>query len=141
MYKFDFWRENCYLFKADFLARKLLLFYLKSKAILITNLARKLIFFRIFELRCNNFHFWGENSNSTIFQDADVFEEDIEELLNMGEKKTQEENKKLEALGESSLRTFTLDTKPEDSVYNFEGEDFKEKQREEIGKKNSQKSC
>ena len=53
----------------------------------------------------------------------------------MGEKKTQEENKKLEALGESSLRTFTLDTKPEDSVYNFEGEDFKEKQREEIGKK------
>merc|ERR1712025_1504288 len=57
----------------------------------------------------------------------------IEELLNMGEKKTQEENKKLEALGESSLRTFTLDTKPEDSVYNFEGEDFKEKQREEIG--------
>ena len=67
MYKFDFWRENCYFFKADFLARKLLLFYLKSKAILITNLARKLIFFRIFELRCNNFHFWGENSNSTIF--------------------------------------------------------------------------
>jgi len=67
-------------------------------------------------------------------KDADVFEEDIEELLNMGEKKTQEENKKLEALGESSLRTFTLDTKPEDSVYNFEGEDFKEKQREEIGK-------
>merc|ERR1712004_198696 len=52
-------------------------------------------------------------------KDADVFEEDIEELLNMGEKKTQEENKKLEALGESSLRTFTLDTKPEDSVYNF----------------------
>ena len=59
----------------------------------------------------------------------------------MGEKKTQEENKKLEALAESSLRTFTLDTKPEDSVYNFEGEDFKEKQREEIGKNNFQKSC
>merc|ERR1712025_669324 len=57
----------------------------------------------------------------------------IEELLNMGEKKTQEENKKLEALGESSLRSFTLDTKPEDSLYNFEGEDFREKQRDEIG--------
>merc|ERR1719323_1110587 len=66
-------------------------------------------------------------------KESDVVEEDIDELLNMGEKKTQEENKKLEALGESSLRTFTLDTKPEDSVYNFEGEDFKEKQREEIG--------
>merc|ERR1719445_915577 len=71
----------------------------------------------------------------TIFasKDADVFEDDIEELLRMGETKTQEENKKLEALGESSLRNFTLDTKPEDSVYNFEGEDFREKQREEIG--------
>merc|ERR1739844_154426 len=60
-------------------------------------------------------------------------EEDIDALLELGEKKTKEENKKLESLGESSLRTFTLDTKPEDSVYNFEGEDFREKQREEIG--------
>ena len=54
-------------------------------------------------------------------KDGEGFSEDIEELLKMGETKTQEENKKLEALGESSLRTFTLDTKPEDSVYNFEG--------------------
>merc|ERR1712241_1416609 len=66
-------------------------------------------------------------------KDADVMEEDIDALLELGEKKTKEENKKLESLGESSLRTFTLDTKPEDSVYNFEGEDFREKQREEIG--------
>ena len=58
-------------------------------------------------------------------KDGDVFEDDIEELLSMGEKKTQEEAKKLEALGESSLRTFTLDTKPEDSVYNFEGNEVK----------------
>merc|ERR1712025_1290887 len=57
----------------------------------------------------------------------------IEELLNMGEKKTQEENKKMDKLGESNLRSFTLDTKPEDSVYNFEGEDFRDKQRDEIG--------
>ena len=63
-------------------------------------------------------------------------EEDIDALLELGEKKTKEENKKLESLGESSLRTFTLDTKPEDSVYNFEGEDFREKQREEIGMNN-----
>merc|ERR1711981_738641 len=66
-------------------------------------------------------------------KEADVMEEDIDALLELGEKKTKEENKKLESLGESSLRTFTLDTKPEDSVYNFEGEDFREKQREEIG--------
>ena len=56
-------------------------------------------------------------------------EEDIDALLELGEKKTKEENKKLESLGESSLRTFTLDTKPEDSVYNFEGEDFRENSR------------
>merc|ERR1711981_561149 len=66
-------------------------------------------------------------------KEADVMEEDIDALLELGEKKTKEENKKLESLGEASLRTFTLDTKPEDSVYNFEGEDFREKQREEIG--------
>lgn len=49
-------------------------------------------------------------------KDADVVEEDIDKLLEMGETKTQEENKKLEALGESSLRQFTLDTKPEVST-------------------------
>merc|ERR1719461_2670839 len=45
----------------------------------------------------------------------------------------QEANKKLASLGESSLRQFTLDTKDEPSVYQFEGEDFREKQRDEIG--------
>merc|ERR1711981_1471077 len=44
-------------------------------------------------------------------KEADVMEEDIDALLELGEKKTKEENKKLESLGESSLRTFTLDTK------------------------------
>ena len=34
---------------------------------------------------------------------------------------------KLEELGESSLRNFTLDTKEEKSLYNFEGEDSKPK--------------
>merc|ERR1719447_917634 len=51
----------------------------------------------------------------------------------MGEKRTEEANKKLASLGESSLRQFTLDTKDEPSVYQFEGEDFREKQRDEIG--------
>ncbi len=66
-------------------------------------------------------------------KEADVIDEDIEKILASGEAKTEEENKKLAALGESSLRSFTLDTKPEDSLYNFEGEDFREKQRDEIG--------
>merc|ERR1712150_204779 len=71
----------------------------------------------------------------TIFatKDTDMAEEDIDNILAMGEKKTKEEAKKMDKLGESSLRTFTLDTKPEDSVYNFEGADFREKNRDEIG--------
>lgn len=32
---------------------------------------------------------------------------------------------KLETLGESSLRNFTLDAQPESSVYTFEGEDYR----------------
>jgi SWI/SNF-related matrix-associated actin-dependent regulator of chromatin subfamily A member 5 len=66
-------------------------------------------------------------------KDADVIEEDIDKILETGAAKTEEENKKLASLGESSLRTFTLDTKNEESLYNFEGEDFREKQRDEIG--------
>merc|ERR1719158_915031 len=71
----------------------------------------------------------------TIFanKDEENIDIDIDALLEIGEKKTEDEKKKLEDLGESNLRSFTLDTKPEDSVYNFEGEDFREKQREEIG--------
>ena len=65
-------------------------------------------------------------------KDADIMDEDIDNILAMGEKKTKEEEKKLSKLGESSLRTFTLDTKPEDSLHVFEGEDFREKQRDEI---------
>ena len=67
------------------------------------------------------------------FSHLQVTEEDIDEILQQGERRTEENNKKLGELGESSLRQFTLDTKPEDSVYNFEGEDFREKQRDDIG--------
>merc|ERR1711981_534472 len=66
-------------------------------------------------------------------KDGEIEEHEIEALLAMGEIKTAEANKKLEALGESSLRNFTLDTKQEESVYTFEGEDFREKNRDEIG--------
>ena len=37
-------------------------------------------------------------------------------------------NKKMENLGESQLRNFTLDA-PTGSVYQFEGEDFREKRK------------
>lgn len=38
-----------------------------------------------------------------------------------------EMKEKLANLGESSLRNFTMDT--ENSVYNFEGEDYREKKK------------
>merc|ERR1712079_137542 len=50
-----------------------------------------------------------------------------------GEQKTAEQQAKLAEMGESSLRNFTLDTVQEKSLYNFEGEDFRDKQRDEIG--------
>merc|ERR1711971_651522 len=67
-------------------------------------------------------------------KDGDITDIDIDKLLEDGTKKTEEQQKKLADLGESSLRNFTLDTKTEDKgLYNFEGEDFKEKQRDNIG--------
>ena len=65
-------------------------------------------------------------------KDADIVDDDIANILAMGEMKTKDAEKKLAELGESSLRSFTLDTKPEDSLHVFEGEDFREKQRDEI---------
>lgn len=41
---------------------------------------------------------------------------------------TAELQQKFESLGESSLRNFTVDT-PTESVYQFEGEDYREKQK------------
>ncbi len=39
-------------------------------------------------------------------------------------------NERLKKLGESSLRNFTMDTgSTETSLYNFEGEDYREKQK------------
>merc|ERR1712223_321934 len=52
-------------------------------------------------------------------KDGDITDIDIDSLLEAGEKKTQEQKDKLEELGESSLRNFTLDTKEDKSLYNF----------------------
>ncbi|CAB3379300.1 Hypothetical predicted protein [Cloeon dipterum] len=61
-------------------------------------------------------------------KDSEITDEDIDVILEKGENKTQELKQKLESLGESSLRNFTLDA-PTDSVYQFEGEDYREKQK------------
>ncbi|XP_019866351.1 chromatin-remodeling complex ATPase chain Iswi isoform X2 [Aethina tumida] len=61
-------------------------------------------------------------------KDSEITDDDIDTILERGEAKTAELTKKYEALGESSLRNFTMDT-PTQSVYKFEGEDYREKQK------------
>lgn len=55
-------------------------------------------------------------------KDSELTEDDIDTILEQGEKKTNELKEKLEVLGESSLREFTMDAPgATDSVYQFEG--------------------
>ncbi|XP_017778534.1 PREDICTED: chromatin-remodeling complex ATPase chain Iswi isoform X2 [Nicrophorus vespilloides] len=61
-------------------------------------------------------------------KDSEITDEDIDTILERGELKTQELNQKMESMGESSLRNFTVDA-PTESVYQFEGEDYREKQK------------
>ncbi|XP_043096040.1 probable global transcription activator SNF2L1 isoform X1 [Puntigrus tetrazona] len=63
-------------------------------------------------------------------KDSELTDEDIDSILERGAKKTAEMNERLKKLGESSLRNFTMDTGgTETSLYNFEGEDYREKQK------------
>jgi len=57
-------------------------------------------------------------------KDSEITDEDIDTILNKSETKTEQLNAKLAELGESSLRNFTLDA-PTESVYKFEGEDYR----------------
>lgn len=76
---------------------------------------------------------WIRHGADQIFASKDslVTDENIDEILQVAETKTEEMKKKLEQLGESNLRNFTLDTNDQNfsSVYNFEGEDYREKQK------------
>ncbi|KAI5630324.1 putative global transcription activator SNF2L1 isoform X1 [Silurus asotus] len=63
-------------------------------------------------------------------KDSELTDEDINTILERGAKKTAEINERMQKLGESSLRNFTMDTGAmETSLYNFEGEDYREKQK------------
>uniref|UniRef100_A0A915MIE9 Uncharacterized protein n=1 Tax=Meloidogyne javanica TaxID=6303 RepID=A0A915MIE9_MELJA len=75
---------------------------------------------------------------NTIFagKDSTITDEDIDVILTKAEEKTKELNERLEKLGESSLRNFTLDTEGGQqgkSLYEFEGEDYKAKQTRPVG--------
>ena len=56
-------------------------------------------------------------------KESDVTDDDIDKILQRGQKKTEEINQKMEKLGESNLKNFTMDT--DYSCYKFEGEDFR----------------
>ncbi|KAK2852316.1 hypothetical protein Q7C36_007517 [Tachysurus vachellii] len=60
-------------------------------------------------------------------KESEITDEDIDVILERGEKKTMEMKEKMSTLGEGNLRNFTMDT--ENSVYNFEGEDYREKKK------------
>ncbi|XP_069320461.1 probable global transcription activator SNF2L1 isoform X3 [Eulemur rufifrons] len=60
-------------------------------------------------------------------KESELTDEDITTVLERGEKKTAEMNERLQKMGESSLRNFRMDT--EQSLYKFEGEDYREKQK------------
>ncbi|XP_069692147.1 chromatin-remodeling complex ATPase chain Iswi isoform X2 [Periplaneta americana] len=62
-------------------------------------------------------------------KDSAITDEDIDTILMKGEAKTEEMKQKLAGMGESTLRNFTLDAPGTDSVYQFEGEDYREKQK------------
>lgn len=58
----------------------------------------------------------------------DNLDQDIEKLLAVGEEKTAQQQKKLDEIGaDGSLRTFSLDTPA--TVYLFEGENYRDKQK------------
>merc|ERR1711902_68382 len=63
-------------------------------------------------------------------KEGELTDVDIDKLLETGERRTAEQNEKMTALGESSLRTFTIDNVEEKSVYAFEGEDFRDKTKD-----------
>lgn len=65
-------------------------------------------------------------------KDATITDDDIDAILQRGEAKTAEGVKKLENLGSvESLQSFTFDTQPEKKMTDFEGQDHKQKKREQ----------
>jgi len=57
-------------------------------------------------------------------KDSTISNEDIDAILERGQRKTDEIAEKLEALGEGQLKNFTMETT--ESIYQFEGQDFRD---------------
>lgn len=64
-------------------------------------------------------------------KESEITDADIDAIIAVGERRTAEMEERLKNLGESGLRKFTLDdTEGPYSVYNFEGKDWKDKNKE-----------
>ena len=61
-------------------------------------------------------------------KDSTVTDEDIEALVSRGEKKTEELNKQIEEKAEENLKGFSMEDS-DYTLYNFEGVNYKEKQK------------
>ena len=57
-------------------------------------------------------------------KDSTVTDDDIDDLIDRGVKKTQEMNKKLESETEEGLKAFKMEEDPNYSLYNFDGLHF-----------------
>ncbi|CAL4075902.1 unnamed protein product, partial [Meganyctiphanes norvegica] len=68
-----------------------------------------------------------QHGANEIFKSSEktITDEDIDKILERGQLKTDEMNKKLEELGEDSLEGLTLDTNSHKSLYQFDGEDYR----------------
>ncbi|CAI4228885.1 unnamed protein product [Auanema sp. JU1783] len=64
-------------------------------------------------------------------KESTITDEDIDSILEKAENKTAELNAKMEELGENNLRNLTFDNK--ESVYKFEGKDWRGKQSDGTG--------
>jgi len=62
-------------------------------------------------------------------KETTITDEDIDIILAKGEKKTAEMKEKMEKLGESSLQKLSFDLPEQGSVYQFEGQDYRDKQK------------
>lgn len=73
---------------------------------------------------------WIRTGADFIFsgKDSTVTDEDIEALVSRGEKKTEELNKQIEEKAEENLKGFSMEDS-DYTLYNFEGVNYKEKQK------------
>ena len=60
-------------------------------------------------------------------KESTITDEDIETILSKAEERTNETNARLDKLNEASLRTFTMDAPEPQSIYQFEGENYRGK--------------